>query len=485
MDNTAPVILSKPPFLSSHESHGMRMFANGQCDSKGLPRPSYGITATRVKRSSQPTLPANSRDILEVTDTPSSSSSSAVERPVIEKPRKSSKALPIVVPSSSEANLPEPQPTERKRRAAAPPGPHVSKKRVKSTRIRKITTSAEFVDSSDDEINGGGGDDRKEVSIEPPKLTRPKPRQKKPNVNVPANDIFRDNEDLASSDLEDAISTSLRKDLKGPPDAPEPPPSPSPRPDPPRPLLPVPLKQLSLPLPVERKACPSPAFPNAPLLVMDSGVGGTGGLAPMPPPSTGEGTAPNPPPNRQEMALVHPQATLLPHSTSGDPYQTHPPVNSNNYYPHGNYNQHPLYPSYYGAPHAAPVHPTGLAPHAAVPPSVPHAHIPSFLPHAPNPPPAPHASNLPPHSDPRGYHDASNPSYPRGMYQYPGTFRAPNDGPQVVGYPGEYHNGAVDHRGYFSDLLARSDGTNGGMSYQSAGPPDMPQSTLPTLPSAP
>lgn len=159
--------------MSSHESCGLRMFANGTCDSKGLPRPLPGIAATRVKRSLKPSLPSQTQGALKIADTPSSSSSPSpspppAQHPVVEKSRKPSGTSPIVIPGSSEPNSPEPQ-QPRKRKAAALPAPYARKKRgqeirptnardkgkgaaVKGTRIKKITTSADLVDSSDDEI---------------------------------------------------------------------------------------------------------------------------------------------------------------------------------------------------------------------------------------------------------------------------------------------------------------------------------------------
>ncbi|KAH0828991.1 hypothetical protein J3R83DRAFT_2436 [Lanmaoa asiatica] len=461
--------------MSSHESRGLRMFANGTCDSKGLPRPLSGIAATRVKRSFKPSLPEQNQDSLEITDTPSSRSSSnppLVQRPVVEKSRKLSGTSPIVIPSSLEPNSPEPQ-QPRKRKAAALPAPYVCKKRgqeirptnarekgkgaaVRGTHIKKITTAADPVDSSDDEINVRGEDVRKEDAIEQPKPPRPKPHLKKPGVKIPAkNDVFQDIEEPASSDLEEMISTSLRKRLEGPTDIPEAPPSPSPRLDPTLPP-PLPLEQTSLPLPPEEKARPTPVLLNAPLLE---------------PPTVGNPTIPTPvpPPHRQEMPSIHLHAPLNPQLTSGDFYQMHPPVNMNNYYPHSNYNQHAAYPPYYGAPHA-PVPPSG--PHAPMPPSMrlPHMPVPSPTSHMPNLPPAvqvpvQHPAPCAPISDPRGYHDTGNP-YPRATYQYPGMFRAPNDGSTAGGYP--VHDSTII-----------------GMSYQHTGPPDAPQSALPTLPPAP
>lgn len=263
------------------------------------------------------------------------------------------------------------------------------------------------------------------------------------------------------------ISTSLRKRFEGPLDVPEAPPSPSPRPDPSLPP-PLPLEQSSLPLLPEQKqkARSTPVLPSAPL---------------PEPRSVCEATVPTPvlPPNRQEMAAMHPHATSHPHSTSNF-YQMHPMVNMNNYYPHGGYNQHAAYPPYYGVPHA-PIPPS--VPHMAVPPPPSHVPHPAPAAHLPTQHPAPRAPIPPPSTDPRGYHDTSNPSYPRGTYQYPGTFRTPNDGPRVGGYPGELRDGAADHRGYLGDLLAHD--SNVGMSYQHTGPSDALQSTLPTLPPVP
>ncbi|KAH0828949.1 hypothetical protein J3R83DRAFT_2377 [Lanmaoa asiatica] len=119
--------------------------------------------------------------------TSSSSNPPLVQRPVIEKSRKLSGTSPIVIPSSSEPNSPEPQ-QPRKRKAAALPAPYVCKKRgqeirptnarekgkgaaVRGTRIKKITTAADPVNSSDDEINVRGEDVRKEDAIEQPKRT--------------------------------------------------------------------------------------------------------------------------------------------------------------------------------------------------------------------------------------------------------------------------------------------------------------------------
>ncbi|KAG9309295.1 hypothetical protein JVU11DRAFT_10782 [Chiua virens] len=473
VNNTAPVILGEAPPMSSHDSHGQRMFANGTCDSKGLPHPSPGVAATRVKRS-KPQLPTQDQDTLEITDTSLSSPPPALRPVIVENSRKSSRTLPIVIPSSSESNSPEPQP--RKRKAAAPPAPHTRKKRgqevrptnardkakgaaVRGTRIKKITTSADLVDSSDDEIDIRDGD-----------ALCPKPRLKKPSVKIPVNDVFQDIEEPASSDLEEAISTSLRKRFEGPLGIPEAPPSPSPSP---RPSLslppPLPLEQSSLPLLPKQKARPTPVLPSAPL---------------PEPPTVGDATVPTPvlQPYRQEMTALHLPTSSHPHAASGDLYQTHPPGNMNNYYPHGNYNQHAAYPPYYGMPHA----PVPPAPHAPIPPlgSQAHMHNLPAATHAPLQQPAPCAPIPSPCTDPRGYHDASNPSYPHRAYQYPGMFRAPNDGPTAGGYRGEFRDGAVDHRGYLSDLLVH-DSTNIGMSYQHTGPLDTLQSTLPILPPAP